>query len=81
MERNLVIIVVLIFIVILIFAILHYGFRIIVRSTGIGTSPEKDSSKLQLRYEKKIDTTKEYKMMIEKSKDDYKAFMEKAKSQ
>lgn len=78
MEKNLVIIVSFIFVVILILVVVHYGFKFIFKSSDM--KPSKIDSTLQ-QPEKKLDSDKEYRMLIEKTKDDYKNFMDKARMQ
>lgn len=85
MERNLTIIVSLIFVALLMAAILHYGFRAISRISDTHPELKTNSTIMQQKKEigsdKETSADKEYRMIIDKTKDEYESFMKKMKSQ
>jgi len=80
MERNLIVIVVLVFIIVLIFAV---GYRVtgIISKSAAPQQPVKTEPAPKLRQEKQNAPANEYRNIIEKSKDDYENFMGKTRSQ
>jgi flagellar basal body-associated protein FliL len=80
MEKNLLIIMVLVFIVLLIFAVGYRVTAVISKSAG-AQLPVKTEPAPKLRQEKQVPPANEYRNIIESTKNDYENFMGKNRPQ
>jgi len=81
MERNLIVIVVLICIVLLIFAVGYRVTGIFKKSASVPLPAKSESTPEEVRPQKQDIPESDYRSIIQSTQNDYKSFMGKSKSQ